>query len=443
MKAFKKNKQAQNKVAGIIVVFGIGFLILLYTLFFGEEEGAQEENKVKGNYSKKFETGRRQVNDNEIFADEIEKEQKALKGELGEVNKHLSELKDMFQESLKDSSQKDVEIDDLKRNLDQIMNQPPAFQGNSMIDSYQKDPSAALNGREMNPSMEPFGEIKSTGGLKKITLKLQAKPKKQEKYKRTTDNYISANEYGIGRLVSTVYASTATESANNPEPIKFKITNRGIMPKAFGRDLNQCYVSGAAYGDGSSERVKVRLERMSCIERRSGEKIDVPIAGYVSGEDGANGMRGKIISRTGKIMRNSAMLGFLNGMTKFFSSLSQSSVYPKSPFGQTDALKPEDMMAAGGAEGVGTGLDLIMKKYAKFLDRLDPVVYIANGRKATIHFTKGVDLNQTEFRKNKSEKNNKVRDRLIETGLNETSFSEKSKVTKEDVVPWMKEGDSV
>lgn len=443
MKAFKKNKQAQNKVAGIIVVFGIGFLILLYTLFFGEEEGAQEDNKVKGNYSKKFETGRRQVSDNEIFADEIEKEQKALKGELGEVNKHLSELKDMFQESLKDSSQKDVEIEDLKRNLDQIMNQPPAFQGNSMLDSYQKDPSAALNGREMNSSMEPFGEIKSTGGLKKITLKLQAKPKKQEKYKRTTDNYISANEYGIGRLVSTVYASTATESANNPEPIKFKITNRGIMPKAFGRDLNQCYVSGAAYGDGSSERVKVRLERMSCIERRSGEKIDVPIAGYVSGEDGANGMRGKIISRTGKIMRNSAMLGFLNGMTKFFSSLSQSSVYPKSPFGQTDALKPEDMMAAGGAEGVGTGLDLIMKKYAKFLDRLDPVIYIANGRKATIHFTKGVDLNQTEFRKNKSEKNNKVRDRLIETGLNETSFSEKSNVTKEDVVPWMKEGDSV
>lgn len=443
MKAFKKNKQAQNKVAGIIVVFGVGFLILLYTLFFGEEEGDQEDNKVKGNYSKKFETGRRQVDDHEIFADEIEKEQKALKGELGEVNKHLSELKDMFQESLKDSSQKDVEIEDLKRNLDQIMNQPSTFQGNNMIDSYQKDPSVALNGREMNSSMEPFGEIKSTGGLKKITLKLQAKPKKQEKYKRTTDNYISANEYGIGRLVSTVYASTATESANNPEPIKFKITNRGIMPKAFGRDLNQCYVSGAAYGDGSSERVKVRLERMSCIERRSGEKIDVPIAGYVSGEDGANGMRGKIISRTGKIMRNSAMLGFLNGMTKFFSSLSQSSVYPKSPFGQTDAMKPGDMLAAGSAEGVGNGLDMIMKKYSKFLDRLDPVIYIANGRKATIHFTKGVDLNQTEFRKNKSEKNNKVRDRLIETGLNETSFSEKSNVTKEDVVPWMKEGDSV
>ncbi len=434
-------------MAAIIASGGVLILVILFTLFFGDEEGDKDTHQIKGNYSKKFQTGRRQLDDNEIFVDEIEKEQKALKGELGEVNKQLSELKDMFQESLKDSSQKDTQIEDLKQDLDRIINQPQPLQEQPMVDTY-KSPPGSISGNVGMIASSEFGEVRSTGGLKKITLKLQAKPKKQEKYKRTTDNYISANEYGIGRLVSTVYASTATESANNPEPIKFKITNRGIMPKAFGRDLNQCYVSGAAYGDGSSERVKVRLERMSCIERRSGEKIDVPIAGYVSGEDGANGMRGKIISRTGKIMRNSAMLGFLNGMTKFFSSLSQSSVYPKSPFGQTDALKPEDMLAAGSAEGVGNGLDMIMKKYAKFLDRLDPVIYIANGRKATIHFTKGVDLNQTEYRRTKSEKNNQVRDRLIETDLNEThlnetSLNEKSNVTKEDVVPWVKEGDSV
>lgn len=436
MKAFKKIQNSQKRMAAILASGGVLILVILFTLFFGDEEGDKETHQIKGNYTKKFQTGRRQVDDHEIFVDEIEKEQKALKGQLSEVNQQLSELKDMFQESLKDSSQKDIEIEDLKQDLERVMHQPTPIPGSSTTETYKVPPGYSPVDMGMDSS-GPFESLKPSGGLKKITLKLQAKPKKQEKYKRTTDNYISANEYAIGRLVSTVYASTATESANNPEPIKLKITNRGILPKAFGRDLTQCYVSGAAYGDGSSERVKVRLERLSCIEKRSGEKMDVPIAGYISGEDGANGMRGKVIARTGKIMRNSAMLGFLNGMTKFFSSLAQSNVYPKSPFGQTDALKTHEMLAAGGAEGVGSGLDLIMKKYAKFLDRLDPVIYIANGRKATIHFTKGVDLNQTEFRKNKSEKNNQVRDRLIETGL-----TEKNEITKEDIVPWMKEGES-
>lgn len=431
MKAFEKHKKSQNRIAAVIAGSGVFILVLIYSLFFGEEDGDHEDHKVKGNYVKKFDTGRRHVDENEMFVDEIEKEKKALKGQLREVNQQLSELKDMFQESLKESSQKDGQIEDLKQDLERIMNTPQSPQGNPMTETYQADPGYGAM------EMPSFESLKTTGGLKKITLKLQAKPKQEEKYKRTTDNYVSANEYAVGRLISTVYASTATEAAHNPEPIKFKITNRGVLPRAFGRDLTQCYVSGAAYGDGSSERVKVRLERMSCIERRSGEKIDVAVAGYVSGEDGANGMRGKIISRTGKIMRNSAMLGFLNGMTKFFSSLAQSNVYPKSPFGQTDALKTHEMLAAGGAEGVGSGLDLIMKKYAKFLDRLDPVIYVANGRKATIHFTKGVDLNQTEYRKSRSEKHNKVRDQLIETSL-----IEKRGITQEEVVPWMKQGES-
>lgn len=429
MKSFKKIENSQKILAFVLIGGGVIFLIFVFTLFFGEEEDVQENHKIKGNYTKKFETGRRQVDDNEVFVDQVEKEQKQLKSSLSEVHKKISDLTDMLQESMKDSSRKDVEIEELKRELETLMSGPQSSGPGLPMETYK---TPAGYGPPLQSGEFYDSSLRASGGLKKITLKLQAKPKQKEKYKKTLDNYISANEYAIGRLVSTVYASTSTESANNPEPIKFKLTNRGILPQAFGRDLEQCYVSGAAYGDASSERVKVRLERLSCIEKKTGEKIDVGVSGYVSGEDGANGMRGAVISRTGKIMRNTAALGFLNGMTKFFSTLAQSNTYPRTPFGQTDSLKTHEMMMAGSAEGVGSGLDLIIKKYAKLLDRLDPVIYIANGRKATIHFTKGVDLNQTEYRKATSEKNNQVRDQVIG----------KSDITKEDLMPWMKEGES-
>ena len=84
-------------------------------------------------------------------------------------------------------------------------------------------------------------------------------------------------------------------------------------------DIARCHVTGAGYGQLASERAHVRLERIACV-LRSGDVIDTKIKGYVAGEDGKTGIRGRLVSKTGKntLARDSGRFasGFRRGRRK-------------------------------------------------------------------------------------------------------------------------------
>ncbi|MFX3849709.1 TraB/VirB10 family protein, partial [Streptococcus suis] len=78
-------------------------------------------------------------------------------------------------------------------------------------------------------------------------------------------------------------------------------------------------VTGAAHGDISSERAHIRLENMTCV-LVSGEVIEEPIKGYVAGEDGKAGLRGRLVSKQGSLIAKSLLAGVASGIG---SSISQ------------------------------------------------------------------------------------------------------------------------
>ena len=69
---------------------------------------------------------------------------------------------------------------------------------------------------------------------------------------------------------------------------------------------------GSAYGDLSSERAIIRLEKMIC--EQSGVYITSKIAGQIFGSDGLNGVKGTVVATSSKHIKNAAIGGLISGV---------------------------------------------------------------------------------------------------------------------------------
>jgi conjugal transfer pilus assembly protein TraB len=148
-------------------------------------------------------------------------------------------------------------------------------------------------------------------------------------------------------------------------------------------------VVGAGYGDVSSERAYIRTESLSCITR-DGMAIDVPIKGYVAGEDGKAGMRGRLVSKQGQILANALLAGVASGIgTAFTQSSTTMSV---SPLGTTSTVDSGKQFEAGIGTGVGKALDRLAQYYITLAEKVFPVVEVDAGRTVDVVLTQGIAL---------------------------------------------------
>jgi len=234
---------------------------------------------------------------------------------------------------------------------------------------------------------------------KTITVSFKLEDLDHQKPKKSVDHYVPAGTFVRARLTSGVVASTAVGASSSPQPLHMEMTHFGNMPRGFKTDVKRCFLIGSAYGDLASERVFMRLETLSCIERKTGEIMELKVDGYVSGEDGANGMRGIIVDKSGPAMRNAFVGGFLSGVGGFLSDAGKgtSTISPMSITTQ-EALKASDMLRGGAGKGVGNAMEKMADFYIKRAEQLQPVIEIEPGRSVDVVFKAGFDMNQTLYR---------------------------------------------
>jgi len=234
---------------------------------------------------------------------------------------------------------------------------------------------------------------------KTMTVSFKLEDLDDQKPKKSIDHYVPAGTFVKARLTSGVVASTAVGASSNPQPLHMEMTHFGNMPRGFKTDVKRCFLIGSAYGDLASERVFMRLETLSCIERKTGEIMELKVDGYVSGEDGANGMRGIIVDKSGPAMRNAFVGGFLSGVGGFLSDTNKGTSQI-SPMGITtqEALKASDIIKGGAGKGVGNAMEKMADFYIKRAEQLQPVIEIEPGRSVDVVFKAGFDMNQTLYR---------------------------------------------
>lgn len=320
--------------------------------------------------------------------DEMRKLEGDLKKKIEEARNEDSEQRKQMLEDTRD------EINGLKEQLK--MAQLELAESNRAIQGmYLREEERGARGpvhEAIHPEMIEFGE-----GFERDVPKSAA-------------NYIPEGTYFTGYLLGGIVVSTALNTPDeNATPLTIRLTDRGNLSKANGLDISKCRILGSCYGDISSERAVIRLEKMICEE--DDMYITSNIAGDVHGPDGFNGIKGEVVSTGSKHIKNAMMGGLVSGLTS--SAKGQDSLNITSGgLVSTKEKKFKDMATAGVMSGVSNAGDKIAEYYLRQAESMSPVLTIPGGVRVNAHITKGFFVGQLDTRKKikaDREKNRKAR----------------------------------
>jgi conjugal transfer pilus assembly protein TraB len=290
-----------------------------------------------------------------------------------------------------ESSESDALIEEVKRLREELRN---VQQGQRPDASKTEVPWTQGQGSESVPSKPSVqGQTQTPGfnqrGVQKIVVNLHNKVSKQRHY----TNVLPAGAFAQAVLIGSVDANCGVSSTSDPKPVLLRILENGTLPNNFKSKLKRCVAVGASHGDVSSERVYIRLERMSCIDKTTGEVIETDVAGYIAGEDGKAGIRGEVVDRSGSMIARAAVGGFFGGISQFMQgSIMNQQLSQLSKETDGKAIFNMDALKQGGVQGVGSALDKLSDYYIKRAEQLQPVIQIAAGRTVDIVFTHGAKI---------------------------------------------------
>ncbi|MCY4324730.1 MAG: TraB/VirB10 family protein [Betaproteobacteria bacterium] len=213
-------------------------------------------------------------------------------------------------------------------------------------------------------------------------------------------HYLPGGTFMPAVILGGIDAPTATASRDNPHPVLLRVADYARLPNLARKDLRECFVLAAGYGDLSSERALLRTERMSC-RRGDGTFFDAPVRGFVVGEDGRAGVRGRLVTKQGQVLAESFAAGIGAGFGEvardsYTSQLrdQQRPIVATGANTQIEAprLAARDLALAGFGSGASSALGRLSEYYIELAERLHPVIEVSAGRKVDIVLQSGVDL---------------------------------------------------
>lgn len=226
---------------------------------------------------------------------------------------------------------------------------------------------------------------------KKLTVIDMSAPVKDQEasIEKAVTNYLPAGSFVTATLLSGVDAPTGGQADSNPLPVLLRLVDDGQMPNFFRSYVEDCHVTGSTIGYLSSERAHIRLEKLSCI-LKSGKIIEHNVKGYVTGEDGKAGLRGRVVEKQGALLSRAAAAGFLGGYGDALGNAAN--VTTVSAAGTETSINPDLIMEAGLAQGGGDAMTRLADYYMKRANDTFPIIEVDAKRIVEIIFTEGVDF---------------------------------------------------
>lgn len=229
----------------------------------------------------------------------------------------------------------------------------------------------------------------------------------------TIKTRIPPGAYVKAVLLSAVDVGVGVNVSADPQPTLLRLLGEGHLPNKACSHLKRCHIVGSTVGDLSSERAFIRLEKMSCVDIRTGQIVETDVSGYVTGEDGKNGLAGVVVDRSGRMISSAVLVGLLSGVGHAVQSFATAKINESlaSKLGNggiqnnvmaSDPIRNNiqglsgmggNMGGAGGGINLGGGaFDKLADYYIKRAEQLQPVIQINAGRVVHIVFTKGSNL---------------------------------------------------
>lgn len=163
--------------------------------------------------------------------------------------------------------------------------------------------------------------------------------------------------------------------SGSPYPVLMVVRDLAKLPNAKELDARECFLLGEGVGELSSERVQIRSTGISCV-KDTGEAVELEVKGFINGEDGKLGMRGRVVFKEGGLMGRALLAGFVSGISQAFMPYQQGIVVSSSP-SQAFNMPPAGPIAmAGAAGGMGNAARLLAQHYSKMAASIFPIIEI-------------------------------------------------------------------
>ena len=208
--------------------------------------------------------------------------------------------------------------------------------------------------------------------------------------------FIPAGTILTGVLLNGLDAPTGKKSKKEPMPVLFRIKKEAILPNRFHADLRECFLLAAGFGDLSAERAYFRGETFSCV-RQDGGVIEVPMNAYATGEDGKNGVRGRVVSKQGALLAQAMTAGFLRGFSDAFGR-NQIPMLMTGGLGGLPTTTPfqsafsAQSMEGGTLKGAGYAMERLSHFYMDMAEEIYPVIEVDATRQVNFIVQKGTAL---------------------------------------------------
>ena len=207
-------------------------------------------------------------------------------------------------------------------------------------------------------------------------------------------NYLPPNSFATAKVIVGVDAAAGTNSQTDPLPVVLRVTGpaRSVLQngKLLTTKIQGCLINGAARGELSSEKVYVKLQKMTCPQP-GGRYAVSEVKGFIA-FGGKTGVRGRVVSREGSLVSQAFIAGLVGGIGKGFSANSNSFLQGSnvSVNGKRQQLGMGEIAQGGIGNGVGEAGDMVSKYLIERAEQYQPVIEMPTGVDVEIVFLEGV-----------------------------------------------------
>lgn len=260
--------------------------------------------------------------------------------------------------------------------------------------------AAAGGGEAMIPSPGEVKLLSFTSEKAGAAGLRAARPEAPPVVVEDSPDYLPPNSYAPARVIVGVDASAGVASQTDPLPVVLRITGpaRSVMQngKVLTTRIQGCVVNGAARGDLSSEKVYVKLARMTC-DQPGGRVAVSEVKGFISFA-GKSGVRGRVVSREGSLVSQALLAGIIGGFGRGFSANANSlfSGITTNPDGTRGQLSAGDIVTGGLGQGAADAADTVSKYLIERAEQYQPVVEMPTGIDVEIVFLDGVYVRNSQ-----------------------------------------------
>lgn len=385
----KERYQQYKNLVSVASIVVVGFFVII-TLFSDGKPKSQEVSAEKSVFEGVID---------DTFSDSSA--ESALTSQQIELTNLKKELATVTEQLKKQKSSPD-QLDDLEKKLTekitelkgrQLASLEQPFNGQEVLNDAQTGGTFA---QVWNKA--PTHQMNQSKRLHTVSFNYKSHKRHSNRYQKTPDNYVPSGSFANAVILggADADASVNGERQNNGVML-FKIVSDGILPNNQTSHLKGCFVTGSTYGDISSERAYVILDKLSCAQKNR-PLIDKSVTGWAFFA-GKAGIKGKATMRDGKIMAWAGIGGALSGVAQ--AAQAAQSIQNITPYGATSILPSDRVAGFAGLGGASKAADQLSNYYIKRAEQYHPIIQVGSGNLVNVVFKDGFSLLPEEDEKEK------------------------------------------